>query len=336
MMTADPFPDSGPPLSPPVSADTGRAPAQTQGGRLLVTGSDARYFPLLQELIASIRRLPDFTGLALACVDGGLTPGQIRALQAQGIPVSPPHIPDGIPPRALRQRPSLAIGLSKLWLDRLFPEAGTILWLDADAWVQEASALELLFSAAETQRPAIGVIAELFTHKPFRVRWTPFGLAQIRSILYKNASLARLPRAIQRQVGVRPTLNGGIFSLARQAPHWEVLRHWQKRVLRHGKIFASDQLSIGLCVYADHMEAAFLPGTCNYMGPWYFDPQRNKICQHLWPHHPASIIHLAGHDDMRLDLKATTEVMLLQGGAPTGRKQLMNLRYASLQKTAAL
>lgn len=300
--------------------------------RLLVTGSDARYFPLLQELIASVRSLPEMEGLAIACIDGGLASEQIKILENQGIPVHPPHIPPGVSARALRKRPSLAIGLSKLWLDEIFsrtdPVPETILWIDADAWVQEAEALDLLFSAAETPQPAITVIPELFTHKPFRLRWTPLGLAQVRSILYKNATLARLPRAIRRKVGVRPTLNGGIFALSRQAPHWERLRHWQKRVLKHGKIFASDQLSIGLAVYADDMRAEFLPTSCNYMGPWHVDTRNGKICQHLWPHLPAGIVHLAGHDDLRLDRKASTAVL-----DEKERKLETNLRFRSFPET---
>lgn len=302
-----------------------------RSGRLLVTGSDARYFPVLQELVDSVRRFPETATLNIACVDGGLTSEQIASLEAQGIPVRAPHIPPGVSARALRKRPSLAIGLSKLWLDQIFPDYETLLWIDADAWVQTSSALELLFSAAETPLPALAVIPELFTHKPFRLRWTPLGLAQIRSILYKNANLARLPRALCRKVGVRPTLNGGIFALSRHAPHWENLRAWQKIVLKHGKTFASDQLSLGLCVFGDEMRAAFLPPSCNYMGPWYFETLQGQICQHVWPHLPVGIVHLAGHDDMRLDLNATTEVQLLEGSAETGEKRQMNLRFPSLQ-----
>lgn len=303
-----------------------RLNAASNAHRIIVTGSDARYFPVLQELVASIRRFPEAHTLAIGCVDGGLTPAQIRFLEEHNISVRSPHIPSTIPNRALKKRPSLAIGLSKLWLNTLFPEYDTLLWLDADAWVQQSSALELLFSAAEENTPALATIPELFPHKPFRLRWTPFNLAQVRSILYKNATLARLPKSIRRHVAGRPTLNGGIFALSRHAPHWSTLQNWQQRVLKHGKIFSSDQLALSLCVHVNDLPAKFLPARCNYLGPWLFNSQTGYLCEHTYPHLPAGIIHLAGYDAMRLNLNATTSVF-----DETGTKHQMNLRFSSME-----
>ncbi|MDF7673589.1 glycosyltransferase [Acetobacteraceae bacterium ESL0709] len=314
MMPASPY--------PPFNAHSGKK-------RLLVTGCDARYFPLLEELVASVRRFPETKRLDIACIDGGLKPEQIKQLKQLAIPVHPPYIPAGLPERSLKKRPSLAIGLSKLWLDRFFPHHDTILWLDADTWVQESSALELLFGAAETNTPALATIPELFLHKPFRLRWLPFDLAQIRSILYKNSTIARLPRSIRRTIGVRPTLNGGIFALSRTAPHWQRLRYWQEIVLKHGKIFPSDQLSLSLCGHIDPLPVEFLPPGCNYMGPWYFNSETGKICEHIYPHPPAGIIHLAGYDKMRLDVKVTTSVK-----DEKGKEREMSLRFASLYPDA--
>lgn len=293
--------------------------------RIIVTGSDACYFPLLQELINSIRRFPEANSLNIGCIDGGLTTSQIHALEKQNISVRAPHIPAAISTRTLQQRSNLAIGLSKLWLNTLFPEYDTILWLDADTWVQRSAALELLFSAAEEETAAIATIPELFTHKPFRLRWTPFNLAQVRSILYKNATLARLSRKIRRQVAGRATLNGGIFSLSRQAPHWTHLQRWQNIVIKHGKIFNSDQLSIGLCVYIDGLPANFLPTNCNYLGPWLLNTQTGLLCEHTYPHLPAGIIHLAGYDDMRIDPQATIPVI-----DETNTQHHLNLRFSCM------
>ncbi|UMM64305.1 glycosyltransferase [Aristophania vespae] len=299
--------------------------AHTPKKRLIVTGCDSRYFPLLEELIASIQRFPEAKNLAIACVDGGLSPDNLRCLARKNIPVQAPYIPETISKKALKKRPSLAIGLSKLWLNEFFPEFDSILWLDADSWVQESSALELLFSATETENPALATIPELFLHKPFRLRWLPFNLAQIRSILYKNTTIARLPRSIRRYVGVRPTLNGGIFALSRTAPHWKKLQDWQKIVLKHGKIFCSDQLSLSLCGHVDKLPVEFLPPGCNYMGPWHFNTETKKICELTYPHFPAGIIHLAGHDEMRLDLNVKTSVR-----DEKNQEQFMSLRFASL------
>lgn len=314
------------PLSPyqPYNPYSGRK-------RLLVTGCDARYFPLLQELVASIRRFSETNTLTIACIDGGLTQKQIQFLNQWHITVHSPYIPSGLSTKSFIKRPSLVIGLTKLWLDTIFPEYDTILWLDADTWVQESSALELLFGAAETKTPSLATIPELFLHKPFRLRWLPFDLAQIRSILYKNSTIARLPRAIRHKIGVRPTLNGGIFALSRTAPHWQRLRYWQKIVLKHGKIFCSDQLSLSLCGHTDSLPVEFLPPGCNYMGPWYFNSQTGKICEHIYPHAPAGIIHLAGYDEMRLNQNVTTPVI-----NEAGEECDMSLRFSMLHPDALI
>lgn len=302
------------------------SPIPTTPRRLIITGGDARYFPILQELIASIRRFPALSQITIGCIDGGLTDAQRDSLQQQNILVRAPRLFSNVSQRALRKRPNLAIELSKMWLNELFPEFDTLAWIDADAWVQNHNAVELLFNAAEQEQPSLAIVPELFLHKPFRLRWTPLPLAQVRSILYKNARLARLPRKICRSIGVRPTLNGGVFSLSRSAPHWARLQQWQTIVLKHGKIFSSGQLSLALTSYHDRFKTSFLPSSCNYLGPWLIDTQTNQLCEATFPHKPVGIVHLAGYDAMRLDHTVTTDVLGLDG-----ETYAHNLRFSCMQ-----
>ena len=295
--------------------------------RLIITGSDSRYFPLLQELVASIRRFPELAGLPVACIDGGLKRKQVTWLEQNGITVRTPRAFPHVSRWAMRRRPNLAIELSKMWLDQLFPEHDTLVWIDADAWVQDCQAVELLFQAAEQTPHALAITPELFLHKPlFRLRWLPFGLVQLRTILYKNSRLARLPRAICRHIGVRPTLNAGVFALSRTAPHWPRLRHWQEEALRHGKIFSSGQLAMALTSYHDGYATALMPAGCNYLGPWQIDSRTGLLCEVTFPHRPVGIVHLAGHDAMRLDPTVTMDVPDRTGGT-----HALNLRFGTMQ-----
>ncbi|MCX5620042.1 MULTISPECIES: glycosyltransferase family protein [Bombella] len=295
--------------------------------RLIITGSDHRYFPLLQELVASLRRFPHLATIEIACIDGGLKRTQIHWLKQQHIlHRAPRHFPH-VSPRALRKRPHLAIELSKMALDQLFPDYDTLLWLDADSWVQDCSAIDLLLRAAEQKGQPLAIIPELFLHKPlFRLRWLAFSLTQLRSILYKNARIARLPRHLCRAIGVRPTLNGGVFALSRTAPHWPRLRYWQERVLRYGKIFSSSQLAFALTSYHDNYPIAFMPTGCNYLGPWMLHPQTSQLCEVTFPHNPVGIVHLAGYDAMRLDPKVTLTIPDLNGTS-----HALNLRFPFIQ-----
>lgn len=298
--------------------------------RLLVTGSDARYYPLLQEMIASVRRFPEWTGLEIACLDGGLNAAQKAELLAEGIIVKSPLYPLEIPQKAIRKRPDIIMNPAKLWLDRTFPEFDTYVWFDADLWLQESTALSLYFEAAESTPHPLVMVPEMFNHKPFRLRWWPFNLAQNRSILYKNARLARLPRDICRAIGVRPTLNGGAFALSRHAVHWEILRQWQKHILRNGgKIFSCDQLSFALVMYHDKLPQKWLPTGCNYMGPWLWNPESGKLCEDFYPHQPVNVVHLAGYDEMRLDPAMTIPVTTLGG-----KTRSMNLRFSQISEYA--
>lgn len=301
-------------------------PARTPR-RLIITGSDSRYFPLLQELIASIRRFPALEQVDIACIDGGLTQSQRLQLEQQGLIVRSPKAFPHVSRRALRKRPNLAIELSKMWLDQIFPTHDTLVWIDADAWVQDSQAVILLFQAAEQTPYALAITPEIFFHKPlFRLRWLPCNLVQLRSILYKNARLARLPRAICRSIGVRPTLNAGVFALSRMASHWPRLQHWQGVALRHGKIFSSGQLAIALTSYHEGYTTALMPAGCNYLGPWQTDPHTGLLCEVTFPHNPVGIVHLAGYDAMRLDPTVTLDVP-----DRTGKVRALNLRFSTMQ-----
>lgn len=295
--------------------------------RLIITGSDSRYFPLLQELVASIRRFPSLAGLDIGCINGGLKRRQIIWLEQNGIIVRSPKDFPHVSRWALRRRPNLAIELSKMWLDQLFPDHDTLVWIDADAWVQDCQAVELLFQAAEQPAQPLAITPEIFLHKPlFRLRWLPFSLVQLRSILYKNSRLARLPRTICRSIGVRPTLNAGVFALSRTASHWPRLQYWQGIALRHGKIFSSGQLALALTSYHDGYATALMPAGCNYLGPWQIDLRTGLLCEVTFPHKPVGIVHLAGHDAMRLDTAVTLDIPDLTGSIHT-----LNLRFSTMQ-----
>lgn len=302
------------------------SPARTPR-RLIITGSDSRYFPLLQELIASIRRFPVLEAIEIACIDGGLEQSQSLQLERQGITVRNPQTFPHVSRRALRKRPNLTIELSKMWLNQLFPAYDTLVWIDADAWIQDSQAVTMLFQAAEQTPHALAITPEIFLHKPlFRLRWLPFNLVQLRSILYKNSRLARLPRSICRSIGVRPTLNAGVFALSRMAPHWPRLQYWQGVALRHGKIFSSGQLAIALTSYHEGHTTALMPAGCNYLGPWQLDPQTGLLYEVIFPHKPVGIVHLAGYDAMRLDPTVTLNVPDRMGGT-----HALNLRFSTMQ-----
>ncbi len=91
------------------------------------------------------------------------------------------------------------------------------------------------------------------------------GLAEPRGILYENARKARLPYHICRNLLGRAVLNSGVFSLKTNAEHWHHWKKWQKKCIKHGEFFTSDQLSLAIAVDSEGLSVELLPDICNFM-----------------------------------------------------------------------
>ncbi len=302
---------------------------------IVVTGGDSVYFPLIQELWQSLRAAAPDQPPAFGVIDAGLTPQQAASLRAAGAQVV--QVPDdpAFPKGALRKHPALAANFGKLWLDVLFPGFDTLLWLDADTWVQDYRAVELMFGAAQ-QRGALAIVpgGGRYWERQVDVRFLfggIGGLAQLRTFNFKNGRHAGLSLNVLRDLGTRALLNAGVFALRADSPHWPALRRWQAFIFRNGgKPFTSDQIAMGLAVYLDGLPVELLPTTCNYIRPWRVDLSRPAIVEFYYPYATVGIVHLAGQKDIRFDPNATTEVIDLHG-----QTHAVSLRFGHFQRTAA-
>jgi hypothetical protein len=222
------------------------------------------------------------------------------------------------------------MNFAKLWLDEYFPDHEIIICIDADAWVQDRAALTLLEGAARTGALAIVPMSGAYRGRQLAVSWVLGLFPRIQSFNYKNAAAARLPRAIRNKVGIAPILNAGVFALPRTAPHWQRLRHWQARILRHGNPFTADQLSLGLVCHIDGCKTEFLPVICNYTRKWRVDAESGKLLDFFYPYPPVGIVHMANQKQIRFDTDARTNALGMDG-----RIYPVNLRFGHLQRTLA-
>ena len=296
----------------------------------IVTGGDAAYFPLVQELLESVLLAAPDGAMAFGVIDAGLTAAQRNWIAARDVRLVRPTPPAGAE-AAVRKRPGLAVNLAKLALDSLFPDDAILLWLDADTWVQEWSAVRLLLGAAATGALAVVPGAGRYWTRQIDVRWLlggPGGLGQVRSFNFKNAWNARLPLGICRDLGTRALLNAGAFALRSDAPHWIRMRHWQDRILRHGgKPFTSDQLAMALAVYTDGLPVELLPTGCNYISPRRVDPAGPALLEFYYPYRPVGIVHLAAEKLMQFDPAVTAPLL-----GPDGRTYHASLRFGHFQR----
>ncbi|MBU6371747.1 MAG: glycosyl transferase [Alphaproteobacteria bacterium] len=282
--------------------------------RVIVTGGDAKYFPLIEDLCESVRAQRDAVAMGLVVIDAGLTSDQCNHLAARyGARVI--KVGWEFPEAEARSggKEYVKMSVVRAFLDRHCPEASLIAWVDADAWIQDFAPLELMFAAAAQNRLAIVSQTSRYSAVSMTVQYVGLGLARVRSILYKNSRNAGLPEAICRQLGDKPTLNSGVFVLAREAPHWDVWRARMGEAIKRGRVFTVDQLSIGLMTYVDGMPVELCPETCNYMGPWKASEDGKALVEFYTPYARVGVVHMAGRDEMRADPTLTIPIPTVDG-----------------------
>ncbi len=282
--------------------------------RVIVTGGDAAYFPLLDELCASVRSFRTADELGLAVINAGLEPEQTAHFADHyGARILELDWDIKLPALKVRGREHLKVQIARAFLDIHVPDAELIAWVDGDAWVQDIAAIDMAFEAAARGPLAIVSQTTRYATHAVHVKWGLFGYAQIRTILYKNARRAGLPEKLARAIGDRPVLNSGFFALRRDAPLWAAWRARQVEVLKRGRIFTSDQLSLALAVYMDGHPIELLPDICNYMGPWACNADGTVLVERYTPYQPVGVVHMAGENAMRRDLAITTPIRTPDG-----------------------
>lgn len=266
---------------------------------ILVTGGDEKYFPLIAELVSSIRVHPDGSTYPIGIIDAGLAGDQVAKLRSVGCNVVTPDWEYDFLAARSGGRTHLKAEIGKAFMPKYFPDHDILVWIDADAWVQDFSAIELLIKGASHGKLAIVPQIGRYYSTEIRLDWLFGGIARVRSILYKNAARCGLSSSVCQTLASKPTLNAGVFALRADAPHWARIRKWQEIGARRG---------LALAVYEDGLPAELMPETCNYMGPWRRDSTSGKLVEYYLPNAPVGIAHLASENAMRADRSVTKNV----------------------------
>lgn len=267
---------------------------------LIVTGCDQTYFPLAKSLIESIQAQKTLNYFTIAFLDGGLSVTNKKWLENKGVCLKKIDFVDAQHQKKLKNRRTLLVNYYKPRLNLLFPEFDNIIFLDADTWVQTDQAFRYLLQASNALKLGIVSQASRLQDKHITLREhffsKMFNRYEPRGILYKNGLKAKLSRDLLKKLIVRPVLNCGVYALNKHAPHWQYWQNWQEIVLKKGRVFTSDQLSLALAVIENDLKCELLPDICNFLNPpiWRFDETINMFTDLYLPHDPISIVHLAG------------------------------------------
>jgi hypothetical protein len=267
----------------------------------IVTMSDSNFFELLNELIDSINSFKNRDNVSICILDAGLSEDQISFLkQNKKVDIVKKANWDiKVPNYKVRGKEWLKSQVSRAFLPEYFPGFEKYLWIDADAWVNSWSAIDLFIRGSDNNKLAIATSADRAYGRVLRVSWLIKSFARVKSQNYKHAKTSGFSEKIAREVALKPHLNIGVFCLNTNAPHWSIWKKNLTKALKHGKVWGSEQIAMNITIYSDKQKVEILPAYCNWtlVDNLKFDIERNTFVEPYLPHHEIGIIHLAGKDN---------------------------------------
>jgi hypothetical protein len=223
---------------------------------IIVTGADAGYLPLAEDLIASIRHQQGQESVDIGLLDCGLDEASRERLKNAGILVRDPgwdydfsshraHPPNHMKAQTARPR-----------LPSHFPGYDLYIWLDADTWVQRWDAVDLYMAAAreygfsaapEVDRSYVPIYGHNWLYDCYR-----------RCISGEAA----------RALALYPIVNSGAFAAIADAPHWKLWADLLGRIstINQEAFFFAEQTALNAIIRRGRkVSTAFLPAICNWM-----------------------------------------------------------------------
>ena len=121
----------------------------------IVSLADANYYPLLDELIDSIKQFKQSNDIAICILDAGLQvkPKELSLKKVDEIKPSEWDIE--VPDRKVKDKEWLKSQVSRAFLPKYFPNYNKYLWIDCDAWVNNWESVELYFKACDNGKLGI-------------------------------------------------------------------------------------------------------------------------------------------------------------------------------------
>ena len=299
---------------------------------VIVSLADANYFPLLEELINSIKRFKESENIAICVLDAGLTQQQKEQISKKVDEIKQAEWDIEVPNYKIKGKDWLKSQVSRAFLPKYFPDYEKYLWIDCDAWVNDWSCIQLYFKACDHGKLGITQTIGPGYKITSKVNWLIGKLAIIKSQNFKHAVKSKIGYEKARKLAFAPHINIGVFSIEKNSEVWNSWQNNLSQTLKAGNIFGSEGLAINMSVYIDNIETEFLPLNCNWITsnllPKY-DDQNNTFVEPYLPNHKIGIMHLAAgiwkdNRDMRTDKSVQVEIETLKH-----KKILKSLRFSS-------
>tara|TARA_Y100001970_G_scaffold242703_1_gene307376 strand:- start:342 stop:1253 length:912 start_codon:yes stop_codon:yes gene_type:complete len=287
---------------------------------VIVSLADSNYFPLLEELVDSIKRFKESEKIAICILDAGLTHNQKEVLLKKVDKIESAEWDIEVPEFKVKGKEWLKSQVSRAFLPKYFPNYEKYLWIDCDAWVNDWNSVELYFNACENGKLGITQTIGPGYKITSKVNWLFGKIAIIKSQNFKHAIKSNVGYSNARKLAFAPHINIGVFSLEKSSKAWEIWQNNLSKTLKAGNIFGSEGLAINMSVYIDNLETEFLPLKCNWISSNLlpkFDEQQQTFVEPYLPNYKIGIMHLAAGiwqngKDMRVDKDVKIEIETLK------------------------
>ena len=298
---------------------------------VIVSLADANYFPLLEELVDSIKRFKESEKVAICILDAGLTQEQKEKLSNKVDEIKSAKWDIEVPGYKVKGKEWLKSQVSRAFLPKYFSNYDKYLWIDCDAWVNDWNSIELYFKACDNGKLGITQTIGPGYKVTSKVNWLFGKLAIIKSQNFKHAVKSKIGYDKARKLAFAPHINIGVFSLEKNSKGWEAWQNNLSKTVKAGNIFGSEGLAINMSVYVDDLETEFLPLNCNWITsnllPKYDEQQKTFVEPYL-PNYKIGIIHMAAGiwkdgKDMRTDKSVQIEIETLDN-----KKIVKSLRFS--------
>ena len=219
---------------------------------VIVSLADANYYPLLDELINSIKRFKDSENIAICILDAGLTEEQKKNLSSKVDEIKSAEWDIEVPNYKIKGKEWLKSQVSRAFLPNYFPDYEKYLWIDCDAWVNDWKCIELYFKACENGKLGITQTIGPGYKITSKVNWLFGKLAIIKSQNFKHAVKSKIGFDKARKLAFAPHINIGVFSMEKNSKGW---RSWQNNLFqRHKSSMACPPIHHGLGDDRDHYD----------------------------------------------------------------------------------
>ena len=267
----------------------------------IASASSAEYFHFLQGMVLSVRDKPESRDIDICLYDLGLTDEQKAWLGQHVAAIVAPKWEYGLTANDGFRDPFRAI-LAKPLIPTYFPGYDYYLHLDADAWVQDWSAIDNYLAAARTA--ALAITPEI--HRAYVNNYTHSRDFRAFIIdLYKGT----WGDAYVEKYSQYPILNAGVFAMPKDSPIWGMWRDNIQATLKHSRHHCIEQAALNLAVFEhpdlfhfaepDKRNIQFMPATCNWLCHQslpLFDRKKQRFVEPFQPYETLGVIHRSSDD----------------------------------------